>query len=182
MATFYLVRHGEPEWSLNQRHKLKGGQRDFVPLTETGIHQAMNVAKELQSKQAELVVSSPFTRALHTASILCRDLDLPIRVEYGLHEWIPDLTLQYDSLEQLSELAADYEKNNGLYPNGAQRLWETKDSMKRRMEESLRNYENFSRVIVVTHGMVMRSLTGITGDIPHCQIVEYNVDTPQHIQ
>jgi uncharacterized phosphatase len=174
MPTFYLIRHAEPEWSLNQRLKLKGSQRDFVPLTDKGIQQAINVAKELHLKRAEIVVSSPFTRALHTASIICRELSLPIKVEYGLHEWIPDLTLEYDSFEKVLELANDFTRNNGSYPNDGSRLWETKDSMIKRAKESLRNYINFSRVIIVPHEMIIKSITGTNIDeiIQYCQIIE----------
>ncbi len=37
MTTFYLVRHGEPDWEINEKYKLKGHDRDLVPLTQLGI-------------------------------------------------------------------------------------------------------------------------------------------------
>ncbi len=56
MAIFYLVRHGEA----------------------TAIDERL--------KSAQLIVASPYTRALETAAIISRETGLKIRVEVDLHE------------------------------------------------------------------------------------------------
>lgn len=154
--------------------KIKRIAERFCTFNRQGHPASNKCCKRTSLETAEIVVSSPFTRALRTASIICRELSLPIKVEYGLHEWIPDLTLEYDSFEKVLELANDFTRNNGSYPNDGSRLWETKDSKIKRAKESLRNYINFSRVIIVSHEMIIKSITGTNIDeiIQYCQIIE----------
>lgn len=171
MTQFYLIRHGEPDWSLNERHQLKGHGRDLPPLTEIGIKQAKMAAQDKRLQQAELILSSPYTRAMQTAAILSRELNIDLRVEFDLREWQPDLTFAYDSLERLRELTEDYERCNGTYPVGEMRPWESKAALKQRMDVVLERYRDYSHVIVVTHGEIIRTQTDVKV-IPHCGIVE----------
>ncbi|MFD0675667.1 MULTISPECIES: histidine phosphatase family protein [unclassified Paenibacillus] len=69
MTLYYLVRHGEPDWSLKDRRQLSSQRRDFVPLTERGIKQA----EGLLSKAANYrPVSSFFLHRTHDLSRLPR--------------------------------------------------------------------------------------------------------------
>ena len=61
----WLIRHGETEWSRLGRHT---GRTD-VPLTEAGRGQARAVARKLRGHTFALVLSSPLSRALDTASL-----------------------------------------------------------------------------------------------------------------
>jgi broad specificity phosphatase PhoE len=36
MTLFYLVRHGEPLWSMTKERRLKGAQRDLAPGQDIG--------------------------------------------------------------------------------------------------------------------------------------------------
>ena len=38
MTLFYLIRHGEPDWELNEQYKLKGHGRDLFPFTSNRFH------------------------------------------------------------------------------------------------------------------------------------------------
>ena len=67
-----------------------GFGRSFAPLSEKGIHQAEMTAIDDRLKSAELIISSPYTRALQTASIISRETGLKICVEVDLREWEPD--------------------------------------------------------------------------------------------
>ncbi len=69
MTTYYLVRHGEPDWELNERHGLKGHGRDLPPLTEIGILQAKKVSLDKRLQDSQIIICSPYTRAMHTADI-----------------------------------------------------------------------------------------------------------------
>ncbi len=92
MTTFYLVRHGESRLDLAAGGNLKGAERGWaahiIPLTETGISQIENASKSLSTEGPQIVISSPMSRALQSAAILSRILDLPLQVEFDLHEWI----------------------------------------------------------------------------------------------
>lgn len=172
MTTFYLVRHGEPDWEINEKYKLRGHGRDLVPLTQLGIEQVYKASKDERLQNAQLILSSPYTRALQTAAILSKELKLEIQVEFDLREWQPDLTFQYDSLEQLKELGTDFDLNNGNYPVGETRLWESKPMMKARMDGVINKYLNYDYVIITGHGMAFRTQFEID-DIPHAYIIEY---------
>lgn len=172
MTTFYLIRHGEPDWEINQTYKLKGHGRDLVPLTSKGIEQVYQSAKDERLQKAQLILSSPYTRALQTAAILSKELRLEIQVEFDLRKWQPDLSFQYDSLEQLSELGKDYDLNQGIYPVGETRLWESKEMMKQRMDGIIEKYLNYDYVIITGHGMAFRTQVKV-GEIAHASIMEY---------
>lgn len=60
MTTIYFVRHAEPDY--NNRDDLKR------PLTEKGKNDAKLVDKYLEDKQVEIVLSSPFFRAIETVN------------------------------------------------------------------------------------------------------------------
>ncbi|MCS7462718.1 phosphoglycerate mutase family protein [Paenibacillus doosanensis] len=173
MTLFYLVRHGEPQWELNERYKLKGHGRDLVPLTANGVNQVYMTAKDKRLQEAELIVSSPYPRALQTAAILSKELQLEVIVEFDLREWQPDLTFEYDSLDRLKELGDDFDQNNGIYPPGETRLWESKESLKHRVGQVIGKYSNYSKVIITGHGMAFRTLIGEIGEIPHASVIEF---------
>ncbi|NMM52921.1 histidine phosphatase family protein [Paenibacillus aquistagni] len=172
MTTFYLIRHGEPDWKINEVYKLKGHGRDLVPLTPLGIQQVYKTSTDVRLKNAQLIISSPYTRALQTAAILSKQLTLEIKVEFDLREWQPDLSFQYDSLEQLKELGTDYDLNNGVYPAGESRLWESKSMMKERIGGVIDKYMDYEFVIISGHGMAFRTQYEIE-EIPHAFIIEY---------
>ena len=137
MTTFYLIRHGEPLSSLADERRLRGGMRDFVPLTDLGCDQIERLAKELRSLKRELIVSSPMTRALQSAAILSRLLDLPLRVEFDLHEWLLDLTFSYDQSAKVFEALDEIRNLGGEWPQGETRNWEPKSSVCQRVNKAL---------------------------------------------
>ncbi|WP_342268045.1 histidine phosphatase family protein [Candidatus Tisiphia endosymbiont of Empis tessellata] len=63
MTVFFLIRHGETNLALNERYKLKGASRDLPCLTENGTREANEVSKDYRLKKAEIILSSPYTRA-----------------------------------------------------------------------------------------------------------------------
>lgn len=172
MSTFYLIRHGEPDYSMVQAQGFFGYGRDFAPLSQTGIHQAETAARDARLQTAELIVSSPYTRALQTAQIISRHTNLPVQVELGLHEWIPDLTNQYASSLESVLLSEEFTKYRGAYPPGKSCKWETLVAMRARMRRVADQYANYTRVIFVGHGMAFRALTYIEkmkpGEIVEC--------------
>ncbi|MGZ9584024.1 histidine phosphatase family protein [Paenibacillus marinisediminis] len=172
MTVFYLIRHGEPKWAINERYKLKGHGRDLVPLTKEGIEQVYETSTDERLKKAEIIVSSPYTRALQSAAILSKELHLEISVEFDIREWQPDLTFEFDSMERLKELGDDYDKHNGIYPTGEIRNWESKEMMKKRVDRVINKYLDYKYVIITGHGMAFRTQVNIE-EIPHASIIEF---------
>ena len=179
MATFYLIRHGQPDYSLLNEFGFYGFGRDFAPLSESGISQAYHAAKDPRLQLADIIISSPYTRALQTAHIISSVTGIPVIVEVGLHEWIPDLTNTYTSSEESFRLSAEFVSYKGVYPEGRSMRWESLEHMRRRMRAVADRYENYEKVIVVGHGMSFRTLTYIEKMLP-CEIVDctYRSDQP----
>ena len=55
--------------------------RDFAPLGPAGVEQAERAAADPRLQTAELIVASPYTRALQTAQIISRHTGLPVQEE-----------------------------------------------------------------------------------------------------
>ncbi len=172
MTKFYFVRHGDPDWCLNDGIGLRGHGRDLVPLTDKGILQAKNVSRDERIRKSQIIVSSPYTRALQTAAIISKETGIDLVVEMDLREWQPDLTFQYDSESALNELYNDYVLHNGIYPENEKKLWEAFDSMQKRIEYVIEKYLDYSHVTLVAHGMILKSVCGAE-KIDHCGVVEY---------
>lgn len=161
MALFYLVRHGEADYSQMMESGFFGFGRDFASLSKIGIEQVEKTAKDERLKTAQIIVSSPYTRALQTAAIISRETGLKFCVEVDLHEWIPDKTNQYKTSQEAFSLAKEFYENKGVYPKGQQLKWETFEEVRKRMQRVAEKYAGFGKVIFVGHSMAFEALTGI---------------------
>ena len=161
MALFYLIRHGEPVYDQMHEKGFFGFGRDFAPLSEKGKEQAERTAKDIRLKDAVLIVSSPYTRALQTAQIISRETGIRVEVDIDLHEWLPDLDNQYKTAEESFELAREFREFKGKYPEGEHLRWESLSHMKQRMRRVADKYSDYEKVIIVGHGMALRCLTYI---------------------
>jgi broad specificity phosphatase PhoE len=89
--TIWIARHGNrhdfvyPEW-FNTAER-----RYDPPLSEDGLIQAQQLGQRLRSENISHIFCSPFLRAIQTANEVAEVLDLPIKLEAGLSEWLnPD--------------------------------------------------------------------------------------------
>lgn len=171
MALFYLVRHGEANYDNMLENGFWGFGRDFAPLSEIGKQQAETAAKDIRLKSAELIVSSPYTRAMQTAQIISRETGLPVEVDIDLHEWIPDESNRYETSEESFAMAREFTKYKGEYPLGEKFKWETLSHMRKRIIHAADKYSDHDKVILVGHGMVFRCLTYIEKMAP-AEIIE----------
>ncbi|MDT8718424.1 histidine phosphatase family protein [Clostridium sp. 19966] len=172
MAQFYLVRHGQPDYSPCDERGYIGHGRDLAPLSKEGIAQAYKAALDSRLKSADIIVSSPYTRALQTAAIISQKTNIDITVEMDLHEWMPDLTFQYGAFEEFLELYRDFNHHKGIYPNGEERKWEDLNSLRNRVKKAADKYAHYNKVIMVCHGMVINALASeeeiAPGEIIEC--------------
>jgi len=74
---FYLIRHGRYEAE---------NPEELCPLSAEGVRQAYECAEDERLKNCQLIMSSPFTRAMHTAAIFTRRLGLDVEVAPDLRE------------------------------------------------------------------------------------------------
>jgi broad specificity phosphatase PhoE len=175
VTDFYLVRHGQPDWRWTEGEHLTGWLRDFTPLTAFGHAQASVSARDERLKSAELVLSSPYTRALQTGAIISRILQVPLEVEFDLREWMPDVRGQIQTLEDVFTAARDFEVCDGFHPSEFARHWEPREALRSRMLGVLHRYRHFERVIVTTHEMAIWAVTG-QRDVANGEIVEFRLE------
>lgn len=111
-----VVRHGQTDWNLNN---LVQGTTD-IDLNDTGILQAYKTSENLSNLTFGYVYSSPLSRALKTANIICDNKNISITVDerliernYGDFEgtnisikkyWEYDLNLSDFNVESLENL------------------------------------------------------------------------------
>lgn len=95
MSKFYLIRHGKPDYTYGDTHGFIGQGHDLAPLEIERIGEVKETAKDKRLKEAQIIISSPYTRALQTASIISKETGIDIIVEPDIREWQPDLTYQY---------------------------------------------------------------------------------------
>jgi broad specificity phosphatase PhoE len=83
MAKLILARHGETEWNVE---KVFRGRAD-VNLNEVGIKQAELLGKHLGNWELEAIYSSPVKRALDTANIVARYMEVAVCIAEGLTDF-----------------------------------------------------------------------------------------------
>ena len=154
----FFVRHGHPDYTEPKALGYPGFGNDLAPLDALGRSQAEQTARDPRLKQGQLIVASPFTRALQTAAVLSHRLDLELRVEVGLHEWLPDLTYSYTDVETVERARAEFDAMNGVAGPERKQAWETWEQMRTRAERALARYAGYDCLIVVCHGLLMQAV------------------------
>src|SRR5580704_4638736 len=77
-----LLRHGQTPMSVQKRY---AGRSD-VPLTDTGVRQAVAAAKRLASAGIGAIVTSPLQRAVQTAQEVAAVTGAPVVIDEGFRE------------------------------------------------------------------------------------------------
>lgn len=173
MAKFYLIRHGKPDYSYGDTHGFIGHGHDLAPLKIDEIKNVVETSKDCRLKNAQIIVSSPYTRALQTASIISKETGIDIVVEPDIMEWQPDFTYQYKSAEEMEMYYDEYMKNNGVYPKNEQKNWETKEQLNSRVMSVINKYkQKYDTVIVVAHKVAFQSICNC-GDMKPAEIYEF---------
>lgn len=161
MTSIFLIRHGEPDWDGSRRRGLVARDTEFTPLTEAGERQILELAEDPRLAEAELIVSSPYTRSLQSAALLAGRLGLRVRVEYGLHEWHyhrdPGMHI---GVVKHAETWDAILAMNGDYPPPADREWESPAEIRARALAALRKYAGRRCILAVVHAGVIYSLVG----------------------
>ncbi len=175
LGRLILVRHGESE---GNRDRIFTTTPAELALTDLGRLQAEDAAVKIGTRFApELVISSPYLRARHTAEIIAAGLSLPLKVEQHLHEReMGDFKGKpYDAI--LREPTFDPARSWLWTPPGGESL----DDVKRRVVpviDRLARAHPDKQIVIVSHGGVMFSLWAhVTGSwegafVPsNCEII-----------
>lgn len=82
LINVYIFRHGETDF--NRQRKYQGGLD--IPLNETGMNQAKQLAFRLKELPLQRIVSSDLARAWKTAEIVAGFHSLPVETDQRLRE------------------------------------------------------------------------------------------------
>ena len=159
-----LVRHGQSEFNVVFSVTRKDpGIRD-PRLTDEGRRQAEAAAEALVGEGLGRLIASPYSRALETAEIVARKLDIPIAVTPLVGEraaFACDVGTPRGGLKaRWPELALDHLEEE-WWPV----LEESEDGLTARctaFRAHMRTQLDWARVAVVSHWGFIRGLTGLT--------------------
>ncbi|MBS4175099.1 histidine phosphatase family protein [Bacillus sp. FJAT-49736] len=136
--TIYLVRHCKAE-----------GQSSDVPLTALGFQQAKMLAEFFQDKQIDLIISSPFTRAIQSIEPLANSSDLQIKEDERLSERV----LSSEDCENWMEMLEDSFHDLDICYEGGESSRIAMNRATQVIEDVL--IDSASNILIVTHGNLM---------------------------
>lgn len=157
-----LIRHAESAWNEHFGwSRIDVGLPD-PPLTETGIEQARRAAERLRGEGVRRLITSPYRRTLHTASIIAQELGVPITIDPIVRE---RCAFSCDIGSPPAELARLWP---GLDFSGLEEVWwggviESWDSLSARcaaFRAKMAADPRPGEVAVVSHWGFIRGLTG----------------------
>ena len=160
MKTVYLIRHGQTESNL---HKIVGSAQD--PLSELGKKQAVMLAERIrQEKNLEIILCSPYTRAMETASAIQEVTGLPIEYSELLIE-----STSPKEIEGMPRNNSEVDRIRGiLRDNWGNKNWqysieENFYRLQSRADAALTMLERRreSTIVVVSHGAFMKMVAEV---------------------
>jgi broad specificity phosphatase PhoE len=172
-----LVRHGETEW--NKVRRIQGSDSD-TPLSETGKHQAEEVALKLNSEKIQAIYSSPLQRALHTARTIAGYHKLDVQTTPDLKEikvGALEGTLAADLKSRFDEYICKFDHNHELARiPGGESLTDVQVRAWGAIKSFLNNHSD-GTIVVVTHYFVILSLVCKVLNLPLDEIVHLRLST-----
>ena len=156
-TTLILIRHGETEW--NRAGRIQG--HTDSALTPEGIAQAEACAARLRDERIDQIIASDLGRAQHTAALLNKPLQQPLRFDASLRDRSFGIAegSTYAELDRLyPELFSRVREVDTHYSvDGA----ESRAQFHQRVRDSIRTiaaHHPGQRVLVVTHGGVLGAI------------------------
>lgn len=167
----YLIRHGEPDYTDVTNQHYVGYGRDLGGLTPAGVKMAQQCAQRPELQQVQLILTSPFTRAMATTIEIARQVAVPVTVELDLHEWQPDRTgTLIENNRQVARAYTQYKRTPHSRPADFPYPYETADEVQARVNAVFARYAaHYDYIACVTHGEVMTQLTG-QRSFDYCEI------------
>lgn len=169
LRTLILVRHGESEW--NRAGRIQGQVNS--PLTDLGISQARAISDYLSGiflNQELEIYSSPLKRAIQTAEIIAKGIDL-LSSEVIIEERLNDFNLGeisgtygWDKVAEIFPEQAQLRLQDPMrfHPSGGESGAEFEARLRSLMEELMGDDKT---KLFVSHGIVNKFIRGIYKNI-----------------
>lgn len=164
----YIVRHGETDYNFQG---ICQGQKCNIGLNEKGKKQAEELSVKLKDKGIEAIYSSPLLRAIETANIIGKHLNLEVKINENLIEGNFGIA-EGKTMEEVRDLgiylqwiSSDRQYDSVSYPGG-----ETKRQIIKRIHKSLHEIcskEKSEKILLVTHSAIARLINWQAGKYIH---------------
>ncbi|BAY26323.1 phosphoglycerate/bisphosphoglycerate mutase [Calothrix sp. NIES-2100] len=172
----WIARHANRLDFVNPDWFLTAERRYDPPLSEDGFIQAKQLANRLKKEKISHIFASPFLRTVQTANAVAEALDLPIKLETGLSEWL-NPTWMTEEPERLSTsaLAELFPRIDlGYTPRIAAKYPETQEQVRGRSGQTARCLASEfypANILLVGHGAsVLGAAMGLVGEIAKMEV------------
>lgn len=159
----WIARHGNRLDFINPQWFNTAIRRYDPPLSEDGLIQAQELAERLKSENIAHIFASPFLRTIQTANQVASALDLPIKLEAGLSEWLnPEWMTEFPQTHPRELLKLEFPRIDWSYTSRVIPQYpETKEIMIQRAQETARRLlAEFSEdILLVGHGASVEGAT-----------------------
>jgi broad specificity phosphatase PhoE len=172
----WIARHANRLDFVNPDWFLTAERRYDPPLSDDGMVQAQQLAKRLKGENISHIFASPFLRTVQTANAVAEVLNLPIKLETGLSEWLNPAWMTEEP-ERLSTpaLAELFPRIDTSYTSRiAAKYPETHEKVRERSGQTARclAIEFFPQdILLVAHGAsVLGGAMGLVGEIAKTEV------------
>ncbi|MGR5130719.1 histidine phosphatase family protein [Vibrio alfacsensis] len=155
-----FVRHGVPDFTLADERQMTQLEKDYAPLCRDHLPVLQENLNQPVFDDADIIISSLYTRALQTAEILNRHRGLPLFVEHDLREWRADREGGYFTLKERDRRWHEYRESLKAGIPMTDTRYEYIDELKLRAELVLERYRQYRKVVVVSHFNVFEAFQG----------------------
>ncbi|PMB20987.1 histidine phosphatase family protein [Fischerella thermalis] len=167
----WIARHANRLDFVNPDWFLTAERRYDPPLSEDGFIQAKQLANRLKREKIAHIFASPFLRTVQTANAVAEVLDLPIKLETGLSEWLnPAWMTEEPQKLSIPALAELFPRIDISYtPRIAAKYPETQQQVRARSGQTARclaTEYSPDNILLVGHGAsVLGAAMGLVGEI-----------------
>lgn len=173
-----VTRHGQTDWNIER--KVQGSADN--PLNSEGINQANQAREVIKNTDIDLIICSTLMRAKQTAEILNKDRDIRIIYDSRIAE------RNYGEYEGRKSAEVNFTEFFEYYKNKPCRNGESIQDLFNRifgfLDDLKQNYNNYNRILLVSHGDVYKAINCYFNGIPkdgnvqnlrinNCEFVEY---------
>ena len=174
-TVIYLVRHGETP--LTPYRKFSGSGGSDPELTEKGLQQARDIARELAARKPDVLLSSPMRRTIQTAEALSEATGLSYEID---EEWIEASFGTWDG-KSPSEIKEEFPEDfqrwvSDIYFNqgGGESYGDVTDRIRVALVNIANRYPG-KKVAIATHNVVTKAAARIALNAPAESIFHIDV-------
>lgn len=173
----YVARHGETEW--NKLNKVLG--RTDIPLNDTGLSQANELAEKMKEYNIDLIITSTLCRAAETGKIVAEKNNIPYQTEARLMEQNFGI---FEGLNRNNEVYQEAKRKYASRYEDGESFFDVVARIYPFIEELKEKYSD-KNVLLVTHGGICRIINSYFYNmeneefssyvLKNCEVKEYEL-------